>query len=192
MVSIILLLYCCHILHHWLNTGNHNQPIYIFIYQRNYTAYCHSLIVDMGTGEGLKKNKKPFSCSATVSNMSEMLTLIKSWFFFCHKLHMGCPVFVFTCNVFKIIKNGKKNKCLKRWIQSKTQREVLSLPPLNQFYHYEFRGWTRPWRTECERRQRHKEHIQHTTKCQSLKNMNILCINLYNLSCAQSTMFCVH
>lgn len=36
-----------------------------------------------------KRVKKSVSCSATVSNMSEMLTLIKSWFFFCHKLHMS-------------------------------------------------------------------------------------------------------
>lgn len=53
----------------------------------------------MGDRSRVKKNKKTFSCSATVSNMSEMLTLIKSWFFFCHKLHMGCPVVVLTCNV---------------------------------------------------------------------------------------------
>lgn len=31
--------------------------------------------------------------------MSEMLTLIKSWFVFCQRLHLGCPVVVLTCNV---------------------------------------------------------------------------------------------
>lgn len=165
------------------------------MYIRNYRVYHHSLTVDMGeyVGDMRRVEKNLFSCSATVSSMCEMLTLIKSWHFFCHKLQMGCWVFVFTCNVCKKKEKKKTCKCLKRWLQSKTQREVLSLPPLNQFYHYEFRGWTRPWRTECERRQRHKEHIQHTTKCQSLKKYDIhtKCINLHNFIFRVSCVVCI-
>ena len=79
------------------------------MYIRNYRVYHHSLTVDMGeyVGDMRRVEKNLFSCSATVSSMCEMLTLIKSWHFFCHKLQMGCWVFVFTCNVCKKKKKRK-------------------------------------------------------------------------------------
>lgn len=47
-----------------------------------------------------------------------------------------------------------------------------------------FRGRTRPWRTECERRQKDKGHTQHTTSSQSIKYIN----NLFRFVCWFETM----
>lgn len=92
MILIIMVKYHCHIIRYRWNIRKQKRQIMkkkLKKHRLSTLCYCWN--------GGKERGRTPFSCSATVSNMGEMLTLMKSWIFFCHKLHMGCFCFHMQC-----------------------------------------------------------------------------------------------